>query len=377
MMEDRKSNIAFLFVPLAFILYVTILSRVPTLTRTVHLKPLWSYLSSGHWKQIILNIALFFPLGFFLAAIFSETKHPHFWTIITALAISVGIELIQFFTYRGVLDVDDLISNACGAAIGLLIWRTVGAGWRKKTAWIMLTAGLIGCIMTGFSAAKSSIDVRVTKQFQFSLSAVSTYDGKTVIEGECYLYDRATPAYTILIDGKEAATTVDGQKFRTEVPSVDHKAEVEIRFKGFLVMPTGTWINGDKVEYVSGIEPIIRGIHETSVLKAWNTEHDVLVYQDGDRLLWLIGTPIDRNTEVIFHIHTTEPEKLPEYRIQYGFDNRGFRVKADEKAVNELDSTDHYRVFQEEIPSEYNVTAVAVGFNTDGTVTWNDSFRIE
>jgi glycopeptide antibiotics resistance protein len=28
----------------------------------------------------------------------------------TALAVSAGIELIQFLTYRGMLDVDDLIS---------------------------------------------------------------------------------------------------------------------------------------------------------------------------------------------------------------------------------------------------------------------------
>lgn len=101
-----------------------------------------------------------------------------------------------------------------------------------------------------------------------------------------------------------------------------------------------------------------------------------LVYQDGDRLLWLIGTDIDKNTEVIFHIHTNEPEKLPERRVQYGFDNRGFRVGA-ERADNEMTSIDHYRVFEKEIPEEYHVTAIVVGFNTDGTVTWNDSFRIE
>ena len=30
-----------------------------------------------------------------------------------------------------------------------------------------------------------------------------------------------------------------------------------------------------------------------------------------------------------------------------------------------------------EIPEEYHVAAVAVGFNTDGAVTWDDNFRIE
>ena len=99
------------------------------------------------------------------------------------------------------------------------------------------------------------------------------------------------------------------------------------------------------------------------------------VYQDGERLLWLIGKEIDKNTEVIYHIHTDEPEKLPEKRIQYGFDNRGFRVCA-EQAENEFEGIEHYRVFEKEIPGNYHVTAIVVGFNTDGTITWTDSFRL-
>lgn len=172
---------------------------------------------------------------------------------------------------------------------------------------------------------------------------------------------------------------MDGRQFKAVVPSLDHKAEVEIQFKGRPVMPTGTWIrptaSGAEVEYVAGDVSVISGLPESAVLKAWNEEYDTLVYQDGDRLLWLIGTEIDKNTEVIYHIHTTQPELLPENRVQYGFDNLGFRVGA-ERADNELEPIDHYRVFEREIPDEYNVTAIVVGFNTDGTITWRDSFRV-
>lgn len=141
-------------------------------------------------------------------------------------------------------------------------------------------------------------------------------------------------------------------------------------------MPTGIWVNEDRIEYVAKEIPVIDGLPETAVLKARNEEYDTLVYQDGYRLLWLIGSPIDRNTEIIYHIHTTEPETLPEKRIQYGFDNRGFRVGV-ERTDNELDSIEHYRVFEKEIPEEYPVTAICVGFNTDVTITWSNSFRIE
>lgn len=169
--------------------------------------------------------------------------------------------------------------------------------------------------------------------------------------------------------------SVDGEKFRAEA-EVSGKAEVQVKFRGFPVMPTGVWINGERIEYVAGDVSVISGLPEDAVLKAWNEEYDTLVYQDGERLLWLIGKEIDKNTEVIYHIHTDEPEKLPERRVQYGFDNRGFRVGT-EQAENELEPIDHYRVFERRIPEEYNVTAVIVGFNTDGTITWSDSFRVK
>ena len=290
--------------------------------------------------------------------------------------------MTQFLTYRGMLDVDDLVSNVCGAAVGLLIYKSVeklsrdGRGWQAEK-WmpaVLIAASFIGCMMVAVPAAKSSFDVKVTKEFQFSVSSVAADDGEIDIEGECFLYDRATPAYTLIIGGSEASTTVENKKFRASVDQPVEKAEVEIRFKGYPAMPTGVWINGEQIEYVAEEVPVIKGIPETAVLKAWNEEFDTLVYQDGDRLLWLIGSEIDKNTEIIYHIHTNEPEKLPERRVQYGFDNRGFRV-GDERAENELEGIDHYRVFEKEIPEEYHVTAIVVGFNTDGTITWTESFR--
>ena len=286
------------------------------------------------------------------------------------------------------LDVDDLISNCCGAAVGLLIYKSVeklsrdGRG-RQSEKWmpaVLITACLIGCIMVAVPAAKSSIDVKVTKEFQFSVSSVTADEGRIEIEGECFLYDQATPTYTLIIGGSEASTTVENKKFRASVDQLVEKAEVEIRFKGYPAMPTGVWVKpsatGFAVEYVAGDVPVIKGLPEDAVLKAWNEEYDTLVYQDDGRLLWLIGTEIDKNTEVIYHIHTDEPEKLLENRVQYGFDNRGFRVGA-ERAENELEPIDLYRVFERKIPDEYNVTAIVVGFNTDGTITWSDSFRIK
>lgn len=298
--------------------------------------------------------------------------------MIGGAAVSVAVEITQFLTYRGMLDVDDLISNVLGAAIGVGISRMLK---REKTAnWVMLVAGLVGCIMVAVPAAKYNLSTGITQQFQFHISSIDVENDQLTINGICYTYDRATPDYVIFIGGVEIKATVDREKFTAEVAVPAEKSQVQIRFKGYPVMPTGTWLrptsDGVVIEYVAE-DVEIAGVPYEWVLKAYNEEYDVLVYQDGDRLLWMIGSEIDRNTEIIYHIHTTEPEKLPEKRVQYGFDNRGFRVKADEKVTNELESIGHYRVFEKEIPLEYEVTAIVVGFNTDGTITWTDSFRRE
>ena len=79
-----------------------------------------------------------------------------------------------------------------------------------------------------------------------------------------------------------------------------------------------------------------------TVLRAYSAEYDAYVFQKGDMLIWLIGYEIEPTTEIIYHIRTDEPEKLPENRIQYGFDNRGFRSESE----NELESMVKYRVYE-------------------------------
>ncbi len=367
---------------LACIFYVTLFSRTPTLTRSVHWDPLWSYLSRGNTEQIFLNIALFIPLGYFLASFFVGRKHPILFSLITGLTVSVCVETVQFLTYRGMLDVDDLLSNALGTVVGILIWRVMQGFPKNKTiSWLMIFAGFTGCIMVSIPTAESKWNTRITQQFDFSVSSVSQEEEILDIKGICYTYDRVTPSYDIFVGGTKTVTTIDGNKYQAIAGKIEKKAEVQISFRGYDVMPTGIYLrltgDGIKVEYVAGDVNEPNGLPAGAVLKAYSEEHDVLVYQDGDRILWLIGRLIDRNTEVICHIHTTEPEKLPEGSIQNKFENRGFRVPAHQKAGNELEGIDHYRVFQQEIPSEYNVSAIAVGFNTDGEITWRDSFRVD
>lgn len=67
-------------------------------------------------KNTILNILLFMPLGFLLPAIWSEYRSVKKMVLI-GLAVSVLIEVLQIFTFR-LTDIDDLITNTIGTALG-------------------------------------------------------------------------------------------------------------------------------------------------------------------------------------------------------------------------------------------------------------------
>ena len=74
------------------------------------------------------NIVMFLPLGFLL---------PELWQRFRRFAPCVGmvalimtcVELIQLFTLRGFCEVDDVLLNVLGGAIGFAIWKL----WNRKS----------------------------------------------------------------------------------------------------------------------------------------------------------------------------------------------------------------------------------------------------
>lgn len=70
------------------------------------------------FKNIIANILVFIPLGFFIS-----NKNPKnvFKALIICLGVILSIELIQLFFKIGFFDVDDIILNFTGSLIGVFI----------------------------------------------------------------------------------------------------------------------------------------------------------------------------------------------------------------------------------------------------------------
>lgn len=68
------------------------------------------------------NIILFIPLGFLLPWVFPGLRKA--WKTLLTVAVAITlVEIIQLFTLRGYADIDDLILNLSGAAIGYALYR--------------------------------------------------------------------------------------------------------------------------------------------------------------------------------------------------------------------------------------------------------------
>ena len=78
----------------------------------------------------ILNIILFFPLGFFLPLLYKRYHHISS-VALTAFLFSLSIEIVQMFGH-GATDINDLITNTVGASLGYFIYRLLFKPTRKE-----------------------------------------------------------------------------------------------------------------------------------------------------------------------------------------------------------------------------------------------------
>lgn len=76
--------------------------------------------------DIVLNIAGFVPLGFFLFAYFATAQRTHramVLTIAVCAVLSISVESLQYFLPTRDSDATDVITNVLGGAIGALLYH--------------------------------------------------------------------------------------------------------------------------------------------------------------------------------------------------------------------------------------------------------------
>ena len=96
------------------ILYITLLRRAPGYNENIrmHLK-LWP--NAGVWAGNLLNLILYIPFGWTSQRGKSNRKR----IVAVAFMLSVGCEILQYFTGRGMADINDILFNTLGAAVGI------------------------------------------------------------------------------------------------------------------------------------------------------------------------------------------------------------------------------------------------------------------
>ena len=147
--RDRK-NLRFIWKLVLFAAYLLVLSyvlfffeREASEQARYNLKPfaeIWRYLQYARrigrgraLLNLLGNVLLFLPCGFFLPALFRGKRSHPVAAILACCLFSVVIETCQLMTHLGSCDVDDVILNTLGGAIGYgmyVIYRFVRYGGR-------------------------------------------------------------------------------------------------------------------------------------------------------------------------------------------------------------------------------------------------------
>lgn len=130
--QGREVWLWVLVIHLILLLQITVfrfgLQWVPLdVPRTINKLPLVTLKLLTPWAQfynVVGNIVWFVPLGLALPQVFPKCR---FWrTVLLGALLSTTIEGLQYLFYTGITDVDDVIFNTLGAAIGcllLMFWR--------------------------------------------------------------------------------------------------------------------------------------------------------------------------------------------------------------------------------------------------------------
>ena len=105
------------------VLCSTVICRASRGEWHIEIMPFWNYLDI--WNQVdypadlievLLNIALFVPIGLMLGGLGFKTKK----ILLSGICLSGIIEVSQFAFCKGLCETDDLIHNTLGAFLGYL-----------------------------------------------------------------------------------------------------------------------------------------------------------------------------------------------------------------------------------------------------------------
>lgn len=120
------------------LLWLVLLNRPPGSRRSLDLRLFDTVSRSARGNSYVVeNVFLFLPFGLLFPLLFQSRKRRKYRfpvCLLSAFLCSAGIETVQYLTFRGYSQLDDVVTNVAGAALGYAMFCAVhrAAGGRKR-----------------------------------------------------------------------------------------------------------------------------------------------------------------------------------------------------------------------------------------------------
>ena len=125
-----RHSLGVLLVEYIILIYcITVVSRNELEGSGYNFMPFWSYVSyfGGQCDSLLLenimNVVVFVPVGVLAGATFRGMSWMR--VLVIGVGLSVGIEVMQFVFKKGFSEVDDVMHNTLGCAIGYGLWLMI------------------------------------------------------------------------------------------------------------------------------------------------------------------------------------------------------------------------------------------------------------
>lgn len=191
---------------LVVVVGVTMLSRGSWFeNKTIHsffysYKEAWNNFKWRQWRDIILNILLFVPLGILLPM--GVKKLRSFWKIyFVGFLFTLGIETLQLYLKKGIFELDDIVNNTIGCMIGygcFAIIQLIISVFKGRRKYVKSTIVLqLPLIITTLSFAIIFITYAKQDLGNLSISCISKINEEKVTLDSDETYNKSQERLTV------------------------------------------------------------------------------------------------------------------------------------------------------------------------------------
>lgn len=408
----RLSLICLLVLYSLSIICFTIMIRVQSF-EGVKLSIFWSY---SEWiagdtdigRQILGNIILFIPVGYLASSCIGKNAHIVFWGI----ALSIFIEVCQYFSMRGLFEIDDIINNSMGAIIGIAAHKGITLVFNRKYADIFavfLGAGAILCTTVLCICMKQERIDSSSRNYCIQIDSVDLNNDQLRISGFALWFDHTVYEMKIALKStdnlEQIPLTVEYGLERSDVQdyfrcdydytnsgfnAIGHinkgqEYEIVVSLDWPRYIPTGIYYSENSIHYLPKSQndlPFADGKEINEIicngeLRDYCQDYQCWIYQYNGCLYWIFdnNSPFFENEDacIQYQLWTTQVEKLPSYRLENGWDWDERNGQFEEYEV--LNISQQYRVMRRLIPTDYAVKSILTGYYMDDKWVWKTYFR--